>query len=364
MDSLVAMLVSQGNVYISRYTRKKGQSLPPSPIAFTQHDLRDIHRLVNSLNEASTGESETGRPTQALDLLHLAEQLVYILRKKTEGMLDNTADLTRLVNRAHCLTYNNLGCQYLNRGKYLSALEYLEKALGFAQRLRLVPRDLGATCSNITAALSQLGRHKEALEYATRTLTLLQRAEQEGHSDLSAALVNAHFTLGLEYEHMGKAAQAVTCFGQSLDLAMQKLGSSHFLTQQIQEKLPFASKSEEFSDAIVSEDQRAELKVSYRGYQTLAGATHKVIIYRRTERQEMRCVVFPRSKAYVLKIALPGSRLSVEEVLQRLEIQQGKLILGEPKKSPKMVTVSTRQGDTQYSAVISTGKSSSSDLSG
>lgn len=358
MDSLIPLLKSQGTAYISRYTRKKGQSLPSSPITFTQHDLRDLHRLINSLNEASGGESEAGRQAQALDLLHVAEQLVYILRKKTEGMLDVTADLVRLVNRAQGLTYNNLGCQYLSRGKYLSALEYLEKALSLEETLKSSPRDLGATCSNITAALDKLGRYSEALEYATRSLALLQQAEQEGHSDLSEALVNAHFALGLECEQVGKAAQAVACFRQSLDLALQRLGTGHFLTQQIQEKRPLLSKSEEFSDAIVSEDQRVELKVAYRGYRTLAGATHKVIIYRRVGRQELRCVVFPRSKVYVLKMALPGSRLSVEEVLGRIEILQGKLLLGEPKESIKTVTVSTRQGDAKYSAVIRTAKTS------
>lgn len=358
MDGLVPMLKSQGNAYISRYTRKKNQSLPPSPIPFTQHDLRDIHKLINSLNEASNTEVQAGRQAQALDLILIAEQLAYILRKKTEGLPDLPTELVHFVTRSQALTYSNLGCQYLSRGKFISALEYLKKALNLQETLKLSPRDLGATCSNITSALYKLGRREETLEYATRTVALIQQAEGNGQQDLSLPLANAHLTLGIALEEVGKLAQAVAGLREGLDVATRRLGSDHFLTLQIQEKLRKVAKFEEFSDAIVSEDQRIELKVVHKGYTSLAGSTHKVVIYRRIGLQELRCVVFPRSKEYVLKMTVPVELAGVEEVLERLEIQQGRLVLGQRKEGYKTVTVSTRHGDARYSAVISTLKSS------
>lgn len=363
-------LLSTSDAYIRRYTRKKGEALPSTPVACTSEDLQTMHGLVKRLNELSGDAMHNREYDAAWTMLEKAEKLAFVMKKKAESMENLAVDFLRAVGRAQSLTFNNIGYYYMLRQKYVSALEYMERTLRVEQSAKLPPRDLGTTCSNVTAVLSKLGRHEEARDYAERAVSLLEKADEANNGeseDLALSLTTAYFNFSVECEYLKRYDQAQSLLRHGLEIAQVRLGQEHALTRQIQGRLqprsqPFSSPksivSDEFSNASVSEDQRSELKVVHQGYRQLAGVTHKIIIYGRSGGSNLRCVAFTRNKEKIMKMNIPGG-ISPEEALDQLSVQQGRLVLDGRAEGKKVFTVSARVNEATYSAVISADSSKS-----
>lgn len=343
MDRLVPMLKTQGEEYVRRYTRKKGTPKPRSPVSFTAHDLRDMHRLINSLNETATSEGQNGRHSCAFALLHLADQLVYILLRKSSQFPDLPPDLTSLITRSQGLTHNNLGCHYLRLHQLPTALSHFEQAF---QLQVMSDRDLGALCSNLTTVLLKLKKPETGLVYAQKAVELLEKAGESGNGGLDEYVVNAYWTLGRVFEELEQGENARVKYQQGYEKAREKLGKYHALTTQFAEKI---HSSGYFSDTILAESPKNELKIIHQKYHMLSNQLHKVIIYRRSRSNTLRCVVFPQSKSYILKLSLPDEGESAERVVSRLEIREGELVLGEGRRE---VVVTAERGEERYSAVV------------
>ena len=71
------------------------------------------------------------------------------------------------------MTYNNLACFYKKRGRFRTALSFLEKALDIEQRF---PNNcaLANTHLNISAVLSLLNRHDIAINHANQAIIIVQ----------------------------------------------------------------------------------------------------------------------------------------------------------------------------------------------
>ena len=357
-------LLTSAEAYIRRYTRRKGETLPTTPVSCTSEDIQAMHGLVKRLNELSGESMQARNYDPAWTLLEKAEKLAFVLKKKAESLEGLATDQLRVIGRAQSLTFNNIGYYYMLRQKFVSALEYMEKTLRVEQSAKLPARDLGTTCSNVTAVLSKLGRHEEAREYAERAVSLLEKADEAAgdNPDLGLALATAYFNFSVECEYLSRLDQAQSLLQQALEIAQRRLAPSHPLTRQIQGRLqprsqsfasPKSVASEEFSNASVSEDQQSELRVMHQGYRQLAGVTHKIIIYGRSGGSSLRCVAFTRSKEKILKLNVPAG-MPPEEVLDQLSVQQGRLVLG-PRSAEnprKLFTVSARVNEATYSAVI------------
>ena len=365
-------LVASAEAYIRRYTRRKGETLPSTPVSCTPEDLQAMHSLVKRLNELS-GESMQARVYDyAWTLLEKAEKLAFVMKKKAESLEGLPTDLLRVIGRAQSLTFNNIGYYYMLRQKFVSALEYMEKTLRVEQSAKLPARDLGTTCSNVTAVLSKLGRHEEAREYAERAVSLLEKADETAsgdNPDLGLSLATAYFNFSVECEYLSRLDQAQSLLQQGLEIAQARLGQSHPLTRQIQGRLqprsqsfasPKSVASDEFSNASLSEDHRSELRVIHQGYRQLEGVTHKIIIYGRSGGTSLRCVAFTRNKEKIMKLNVPTG-MPPEEVLNQLTVQQGRLVLGTraAEDTKKLFTVSARVNEATYSAVISADSSKS-----
>jgi tetratricopeptide (TPR) repeat protein len=201
------------------------------------------------LNEAAVKSMKKTSQT-AFRLLRVAETLLNSLEDK--GV--QRYDLVRL----KALTFNNFGCYFQERGKYLAALEYLQKTLEVEQsedsdqldirqtaykagshKLKQT-KSIAITMLNLAAVLSKLKRHPDALEFAREAVGRLEHVKgADSDLELNSVLSTGYYNYAIELECLGRQHEANCFYDQAYRVALSRLGVAPLQTRKFKEKADF-----------------------------------------------------------------------------------------------------------------------------
>lgn len=132
------------------------------------------------------------------------------------------------------ITHNNLGCYYRKQGKLKLAAQYLQKALNLDVLTSVDRTNLAGTNLNLCAIYSQVKKHEQALQHAITALQLLKDVyDHDGPNQVINTLVLALHNTAVEYEFLNDLRKAEETYRCGVDIAQQKLGPTHPLTQSL-----------------------------------------------------------------------------------------------------------------------------------
>nr|ACD54697.1 TPR repeat containing protein-like protein [Adineta vaga] len=120
--------------------------------------------------------------------------------------------------------YNELGLIKNNRGEYVEAIKYYEKAIAIQQQsLYSNHTDLASSYNNIGLMYHNMGEYQKALSYYEKSLTIQQQSLLPNHPDLAASYNN----IGSVYYKMDDYPKALSYYEKSLVIRQQSLPSNH-----------------------------------------------------------------------------------------------------------------------------------------
>jgi tetratricopeptide (TPR) repeat protein len=134
------------------------------------------------------------------------------------------------------ITLNNLGCYYKSLNEPEKALVYLGQALEVEKANLNDLSNLAATHLNLCATESQLGNHLGALDNCLKVIHML-KGFHTSSPGLAQTFVTAHFNASAEYRKLGRLSESRTILEAGCRFSRELLGTTHFLTVKIEENL-------------------------------------------------------------------------------------------------------------------------------
>ncbi len=121
--------------------------------------------------------------------------------------------------------YNNLALVYIEKGRHLTALRYLKKALKFdLRKFGDTHPHLGVIYNSYGLAYKRKGKIAEAKKFYRKSIKLLKNGKD---IDSYTSLSDSYYNLGILYlEHRGYS-KAISYFKKALYLDIKNLGSFH-----------------------------------------------------------------------------------------------------------------------------------------
>ena len=95
---------------------------------------------------------------------------------------------------------------------------------------------MAGTYLNINSIYSAQNLHDKALSYGLKALSLLLAANDKDNNVWTSLIVSYH-TVGQEYEFLNRKQEALNVYRNGLDVAKEKLGKNHKLTQSLRKKV-------------------------------------------------------------------------------------------------------------------------------
>ncbi len=121
--------------------------------------------------------------------------------------------------------YNNLALVYIEKGRHLTALRYLKKALNFDRRkFGESHPHLGVIYNSYGLAYKRKGKTAEAKKFYRKSIKLLKAGKDTGSY---ASLSDSYYNLGVLYLEKGGYSRSIGYFKKALFLDIKNLGSFH-----------------------------------------------------------------------------------------------------------------------------------------
>ncbi|CAG9323858.1 unnamed protein product [Blepharisma stoltei] len=186
------------------------------------NEEKGIDSLVLNCNKLAMDYLRQENYSESLQQLSRAQELLRFSEKSPISL------------KLLAITNNNIGCYYKKLGKQKLALQWLLKALNFDAFSSADRTNLAATHLNICAIYSQAERHDKALHHAITALQILKEVyDRDGPDGVINTLILVLYSAGVEYEFLNDIRKAEETYKCGLDMATQKLGNSHPLTQKL-----------------------------------------------------------------------------------------------------------------------------------
>ncbi len=121
-------------------------------------------------------------------------------------------------------SYNNIGCAYVSKGDYDTALENYNKALDIRKQvLGENHPDTATSYNNIGLVYDSLGDYDKALENCEKAFDIRKQVLGENHSETATSYNN----IGLVYHLKDDYDAALEYYKKDLDICLQLLGENH-----------------------------------------------------------------------------------------------------------------------------------------
>jgi CHAT domain-containing protein/tetratricopeptide (TPR) repeat protein len=120
--------------------------------------------------------------------------------------------------------YNSMGVVYKNLGRYEEALQYYQKSL--ALQLAVLGEnhpDVASSCSNIGLVYYDQGQYTEALRYCQKALAIRLALFDENHADVAGSYNN----IGSVYQAQKRYAEALEHYQKALAIRLALFGENH-----------------------------------------------------------------------------------------------------------------------------------------
>lgn len=154
--------------------------------------------------------------------------LEYLNKAKSKMRGSSLSTCSKLMG----ITLNNLGCYYKSLNEPEKALAYLGQALEVNKANISDLNNLAATHLNLAVTESQLGNHLSALDNCLKVVHML-RSVHSSNPTLAQTFVSAHFNASIEYSALGRIEESRAILELGSKFSKELLGCTHFLTQKI-----------------------------------------------------------------------------------------------------------------------------------
>ena len=155
--------------------------------------------------------------------------LEYLNKAKSKMRGSSLTNCSKLMG----ITLNNLGCYYKSLNEPEKALAYLGQALEVNKVNISDLNNLAATHLNLAVTESQLGNHLSALDNCLKVVHML-RSVYSSNPTLAQTFISAHFNASVEYSSLGRLEESRAILELGSKYSKELLGCTHFLTQKIE----------------------------------------------------------------------------------------------------------------------------------
>lgn len=338
-------------------------------------------RQLNSQAIQTLSKSSSPKLKEVYKYLLLAEDLTNQLLRSVKSK-----DEYRHTSKLQSVTYSHLGCYFDIRGKFITALEYMDKALKIQVNAQIGPRHTAGTLMNLAKVLGKMQRHEDAVKYIEEGIVVLEKEDEiiEG-LEITKDLVSAYYYYATELECLERTHEARSFYSKAYTTALEKMGESDPLTQKIIEKLRNIDNSTlplstvKSAESSIDTDRMSNTIVLYSQLNSIHSLNYKIIILDKPLTLSIKILAFPSNSSAILRLNLPYSSLSsicphsihtsisdslceeaiqtcMNSLVQLLYIERNRLKLSVRSIACKLHRVSAEKEGARYSAVIGIGK--------